>query len=295
MKAKNGFVTRIGVADVMIRIFFALFTFLTVYPIFYVVIGSFNEGLDYLKGGVYLFPRVPSLDNYVYVFSYGPLWRGFFITVSRTLLGTFLHVFCTSAVAYAMGRSVLRFKKFYYWANIFTMFFGGGVVPYFLLIKIIGLYDTFWVYVVPGIYSVYDMIIISSFMRGIPVELREAAEIEGAGEYRILLTIMLPLSAPILATVSLWAVVGHWNAYIDTMYYAPSQELWTLQYVLKQMINATSVTAGGGIVTEEMLEKLSSTTVSYAAIVVATIPVLLAYPSMSKHFEGGYMIGSLKG
>lgn len=168
-------------------------------------------------------------------------------------------------------------------------------MPYFLLIKIIGLYDTFWVYVVPGIYSVYDMIIISSFMRGVPAELREAAEIEGAGEYRILLTIMLPLSAPILATVSLWAVVGHWNSYIDTMYYAPSQDLWTLQYVLKQLINATSVTAGGGIVTEEMLQKLSSTTVSYAAIVVATIPVLLVYPSISKYFEGGYMIGSLKG
>lgn len=295
MKKKNGIVTRVTVADVFIRAFFVIFTAITVYPIYYVIIGSFNQGQDFIKGGIYLFPRVFSFDNYIYVLSYSPLWRGFGITIARTVLGTVLHVLCTSGVAYAMGRSVLRFKSFYYWFSIFTMFFGGGIVPYFLLIKVTGLYNTFWVYIIPGLYSVYDMIVISQFMKGIPQELREAAEIEGAGEYRILFTIMLPMSAPILATVALWSVAGHWNAYIDTMYYAPRQELWTLQYVLKQMINATGVTGGGGIVTEEMLEKLSSATVSYAAIVIATIPVLIVYPFLSKYFEGGYMIGSLKG
>lgn len=295
MKAKNGLVRRVTVADVLIRIFFVLFTFITIYPIYYVIIGSFNLGQDFLKGGIYLFPRVFALDNYAYVLTYQPLWHGFLVTIVRTVLGTFLHVFCTSAVAYAMGRSVLRFKQFYYWFSVFTMFFGGGIVPYFLLIKLLGLYNTFWVYILPGMYSVYDMIVISQFMKGIPGELREAAEIEGASEYRILFTIMFPLSMPILATIALWSVSGHWNSYIDTMYYAPKQELWTLQYVLKQLINATGVSGGGGFMTEEMLEKLSSTTVSYAAIVVATIPVLIVYPFLSKYFEGGYMIGSLKG
>ena len=295
MNAKQGAVKRITIADVLIRAFFVLFTLITIYPVYYVLIGSFNEGLDYLRGGVFLLPRKFSLDNYIYIFSYNPLWRGFLVTTARTLLATFLHVFCCSAVAYAMGRKILRFRSFYYWFSIITMFFGGGVVPYFLLIKILRLYDTFWVYIIPAMYSVYDMIMISTFMKGIPGELREAAEVEGASEYRVFFTIMIPLSMPILATVTLWSVVGHWNAYIDTMYYAPSQANWTLQYVLKQMINSTSVASGSGNISAEMLEKLSSATVSYAAIIIATIPVLLVYPALSKHFDGGLMVGSLKG
>ncbi len=294
-KIKNGMVKRFTVADALIWTFFILFSFITIYPIYYVIIGSLNQGQDFIKGGIYLWPRVFSLDNYAYVLTYEPLWHGFLITIGRTVIGTFLHVFCTSAVAYAMGRKILRFRKFYYWFSVFTMFFGGGIVPYFLLIKLLRIYNTFWVYIIPGMYSVYDMIVISSFMRGIPTEMIEAAEIEGAGEYRIFLTIMIPLSLPILATIALWSVSGHWNAYIDTMYYAPSQNLWSLQYVLKQLINATGVSGGGGMITEEMLQKLSSTTVSYAAIVIATIPILAVYPFLQKHFEGGYMIGSLKG
>ncbi len=294
MKVKVGKVRRINAFDVLLAIFFILFTFLMIYPVYYVLIGSFNEGLDYLKGGVYFWPRKLTFDNYIYVFAYKPLWRGFLITILRTLLASFLHVVITAGVAYAMGRKELRFKNFYYWFSIVTMFFGGGIVPFFLLLKILGLYNTFWVYIIPAVYSVYDMLIICTFMKEIPREMIDSAELDGAGEYRILISIMFPMSMPILATISLWAIVGHWNDYISTMYYAPKEELWTLQYVLKQMINSTSVSAGGPI-TEEMLEKISSATVSYAAIVIATIPVLLVYPLLSKNFEGGFMVGSLKG
>ena len=162
----------------------------------------------------------------------------------------------------------------------------------YLLLRIIGLYDTFWVYIIPSIFSVYNMIIISNFYKGIPDSLYEAAELDGAGELRIWALIYMPLSKPVLATVALWIAVDHWNSYMGTMLYTNAGE-WTitLQFYLKHLINEASGVSSGS----EYSDLVSAKTISYAGIIVALIPIMCVYPFIQKHFTKGIMIGSLKG
>ena len=212
-------------------------------------------------------------------------------SVLRTATGVVVELLFTAAVAYAMTNKYLRCRNAYYWIFIFTMFFSGGIVPMYLLLRVIGLYDSFWVYIIPSMFSVYNMLIISNFYRGIPYSLYEAAELDGAGELTIWATVYMPLSKPVLATVSLWIAVEHWNSYMGTMLYTEAGE-WTLtlQYYLKQLINEASGSSG-----TEYADEVTAKTVSYAGIIVALIPIMCFYPFIQKHFTKGIMIGSLKG
>ena len=273
-------------------ILLGLFVVVTFYPMWYVLICSFNEGPDFMAGGLWLLPRKFTLLNYQIVFGDTKLWHAFMVTVFKTVCGTATGLIFTSIVAYAMSRNELKYRGVFYWINMFTMFFGGGLVPYYLIIRATGLYDTFWVYVIPALYSVYNMIVISSFFRGIPNELHEATIIDGAGEFRTLFSIYLPLSKSILATVGLWLAVGHWNGYFGTMVYTDGGDLITLQYYLLQLIKQTSAPDN---MDAESMEKIVSETVSYAAMVVATIPILCVYPFLQKFFTKGIALGSLKG
>ncbi|MDE6411229.1 MAG: carbohydrate ABC transporter permease [Clostridia bacterium] len=277
-------------------IFFILFSLMTLYPIWYVIVGSFNNGVDYTAGGVWLWPREFTLDNYRVVVNDLRIWRGFGITIARTLVGTVLSLLFVAIVAYAMSRRELKGRKIFYYINIFTMFFGGGLIPTFLVIKWLGLLDSFWVYIIPGIYSVYNMIIMRSFFSSIPSDLREAAYVDGAGEYRIFFQIYLPLSTPVLATVGLWIIVGHWNTYIDAMYYVTNQDLFPLQYVLMRIINETSTPSSSTSSLPPMVfENVSAKTVSLAAIIISILPILCVYPFLQKFFTKGVTVGSLKG
>jgi len=289
-KSKLG--KRVHAFDVVNFAWMAVFCVLCIYPIFYVLIGSFNQGADYAKGGVYLFPRVFTFENYRVVLEKGEMWHAYLVTLGRTVIGTVTALVFTSVVAYAMSRPNLKGKKFFYWANIFTMFFNGGLVPYFLIISSIGLFDSFWVYIIPGLYSVYNMIVISSFFSSISSELHEAALVDGASEFRIWWQIYMPLSKPVLATVALWLAVGHWNAYFDTMIYAPSENLHTLQYFLLRAIQSSTMTEG---MTETMMQRVSAKTISLAAIIISVVPVMFFFPFVRKNFQSGIMIGSLKG
>lgn len=286
---------KVSTFDIINYTLFGLFAFICLYPLWYVLIGSFNEGMDYISGGVYLLPRKFTLDNYRLVFGDVKLWRAFFITVSRTVLGTTISVLFTSAVAYAMSRRETPFRRFFYWANIFTMFFGGGLVPFFLVIKMLGLYDTYWLYLIPCAYSVYHMIVISSYFRSIPEELHEAAVMDGASEFYIFSRIMMRLATPVIATVSLWVAMGHWNSYFDTMVYTRDEKLWTLQYYLMRLINTSSVNADGITLPPSVLENITAESVTYAAIIVSVLPILFVFPFVSKCFDKGIMLGSLKG
>lgn len=172
-------------------------------PFWYVVIGSFNDGSDYLRGGVYLWPRKFSLQNYMVTLVDSRLYIGFRVTIARTVICTVTHVLFTSMVAFAMSRPDLPARGVIYWVNMFTMFFGGGLIPFYILLKELHLINTFWVYVIPGLYSVYNMIICSNYFRSIPNEIHESAMIDGASEFRIFLKLYLPLSTPVLATVAL--------------------------------------------------------------------------------------------
>lgn len=278
--------------DVLNTGWMVAFCVMCIFPIIYVIAGSFSQGADYAKGGIYLLPRVFTFENYKLVLSDGAFYESYLVTIARTVIGTLTGLVFTSAVAYAMSRNNLKGKGFFYWANIVTMFFGGGLVPYFLIIQATGLYDTFWVYIIPSLYSVYNMIVISSFFRGISREIHEAAEIDGAGEFYIWWRIYMPLSKPVLATVALWLAVGHWNSYFDTMLYTSSEELQTLQHFLLKAISTSTMTEG---LPETMMQSVSAMTVSLAAIILSIIPVLFAFPFVRKNFQSGIMIGSLKG
>lgn len=279
--------------DVVNYILLGLFAMITLYPFIYVIAGSFNDGMDYSGGGVWLVPRKVTLANYKVVFSDNGFWKAFGLTIGVTILGTFGALAVTSAVAYAISRKELRFRNFFQIFNLITMFFGGGLIPYFLIIVSLGLYDTFWVYIFPSLYSVYNMIIMQSFFKSIPEEMREAAVMDGAGELRIWLSIYLPLSKPVLATVGLWLATGFWNSYFSTMAYTRAGDLSTLQYFLMRMIKEAKVDTGG--LDPSLIEQTTSTTISFAAIVIATLPILFVYPFIQKYFSKGIMIGSLKG
>ncbi len=286
---------RYGVFDYVLMVLMLFFSFLMIYPVYYVIIGSFNQGLDYLSGGIYLYPRKFTIDNYIVIFSDNRLWWAYFITISRTILGTFVAVTFTSIVAYAMSRRELLFKRFFYFANIFTMFFGGGLIPFFLVIKTLGLYNTYALYIIPCAYSVYHMIILANFFKALPEELREAAVLDGIGEFGMLFKIVIPLSKPVIATVSLWVMLGHWNSYFDAMVYTNSQKLETLQYYLMKLINSQNISLGAITLPPSITENLTAEVVTFATIVISILPIALVFPFMSKYFEKGIMIGSVKG
>lgn len=277
--------------------FMVLFCFITLFPLWAVLVGSFNQGLDYTYGGVYFWPRVWTLDNFYMVVIDKAIWRGYFITISRTLIGTVTSVLFTSIVAFGMCAKMLKLRKVYYWFMMITMFFGGGLIPYFVLIKTINLLNNFLVYIIPSLFSVYNMIVLMTFFNQLPESLCESARLDGAGEYRILFSIILPLSKPVIATVALWSIVGHWNSYLDSMYYVTDPNLYSLQYVLMRIINKSSIPTtgpGGATLPPGITETITAKTISFAAIIVSTVPVLICYPFLQKHFAQGATAGAIK-
>ena len=272
-----------------------VFSLMSVYPLVYVLAGSFSEGADYINGGIWLFPRVFSLENYNVVLNDIRLWKAYGITIARTILGTITGVIFTAIVAYAMSRPNLIGKPVIYRFFIFTMFFGGGLIPYFLVINILGLFDSFWVYIIPALFSVYNMLVFVNFFKTIPEEIHESAVMDGASEFRIFFSILLPLSGPVVSTVALWIAVGHWNSFFETMIYTSNENLWTLQYYLMKVINESSMPAPGVSLPVELLNKVAPETVSLAAIIISVIPIFIIYPLILKTLTKGVVIGSLKG
>ena len=276
-----------------------LLAFIMVFPLWYCVAGSLNEGMDYLRGGVFLWPRKWTLANYKAVFLDSAILNAFWVTIWKCLVGTVTSVLCTAMVAYAITRPKLRLKKLYIPFIMLTMFFSGGLIPYFILIVDLGLYDSFWVYVIPTMFSAYNMIIIQSFMRELPSELIESAKLDGASEYRIFFQMILPLSKPVLATIALFTVVTHWNSYFDSMMYTSSQELQTIQLFLKKVITDPSVSRGLGsaatIAIPDQAATLTPQVVKLATMVVTALPVVCIYPFLQRYFVKGVTVGAVKG
>ena len=276
-----------------------ILAFIMIYPLWYCVAGSLNEGMDYLRGGVFLWPRKWTLANYKAVFLDSAILNAFWVTIWKCLVGTVTSVLCTAMVAYAITRPKLRLKKLYIPFIMLTMFFSGGLIPYFILIVDLGLYDSFWVYVIPTMFSAYNMIIIQSFMRELPSELIESAKLDGASEYRIFFQMILPLSKPVLATIALFTVVTHWNSYFDSMMYTSSQELQTIQLFLKKVITDPSVSRGLGsaatIAIPDQAATLTPQVVKLATMVVTALPVVCIYPFLQRYFVKGVTVGAVKG
>ena len=277
----------------------ALISFLMLYPLWYCIVGSFNEGSDYLRGGVFLWPRKWTFANYKAVFLDRSILDAFGVTIAKCLIGTITSVLCTSMVSYAITRPRLKLKKFYIPFIMLTMFFSGGLIPYFILITDLGLYDSFWVYIIPTMFSAYNMIIIQSFMRELPGELLESAKIDGASEYRIFFQMILPLSKPVLATISLFMIVNHWNSYFDSMMYTSSQKLQTIQLFLKKVITDPSVARGLGsaaaVTIPEQASTLTPQVVKLATMVITALPIICVYPFLQRYFVKGVTMGAVKG
>lgn len=285
--------------DIVNAIFMILLMIVMLFPYWYSLAGSFNDGTDYLRGGVYLWPRKFTTANYHAVFRDKTIFNSFVVTIFKSVIGTASSLFVTSLAAYALSRPQLKGKKFYIPYMMLTMYFGGGLIPYFILIKDVGLYDNFLVYIIPGLFSVWNMIIIRSFFVDLPGSLIESAKIDGAGEYRIFFQIVLPLSKAVLAAITLFSIVGHWNSYFDSMMYTSSVELQTIQLFLKKII--TDAGAAQGLSSQaiqqipESAKKITPQTIKLAAMVVTSLPIICVYPFLQKHFVKGVMIGSMKG
>ncbi|ABP68126.1 binding-protein-dependent transport systems inner membrane component [Caldicellulosiruptor saccharolyticus DSM 8903] len=270
--------------------------FVTLYPIWYIIVYSFNDGKDAMLGGIYFWPRKFTLDNYITVFSNSDITTAFMVTIARTVITTTLHVFFTAMVAYAFMKKELIGRKIYMTMGTITLFFGGGLIPYFLLIKSLGLYNNFLVYVIPGMFNFYNLIIFQAFFRELPVELEESAKIDGANDFTIFTRVILPLSTPVLATIALFVGVYNWNDYFMGVIFINNPKLQPIQTFLYKVIAETTsnqmlANAPGGIMTRNV----TSQSIKMATMVVTTLPIVCVYPFLQKYFVKGLLIGAIKG
>ncbi|MEK3733935.1 MULTISPECIES: carbohydrate ABC transporter permease [Paenibacillus] len=295
---------RLGFGDrvmmVVIYIFLTLLAFVTFYPFWNALVVSLNTGADTAMGGVTFWPRSFTLENYEIVFQDKRLLNGFAISVARTVVGTFCSILVTSIFAYGMTKRELIGRKYYMIMCIITMYFGGGLIPSFMLIRSLGLMDSFWVYIIPTLVSVWNMIIFRTFFQGLPAGLEESAKIDGSGNWGIFFRIILPLSGPVIATLSLFTAVGHWNEWFLPSIYISKNELLPIQTILNQILNSNIMSeqmSNLDSASQAVLSRMQSVTtksLSMATMIVATIPIIMVYPFVQKHFVKGVLIGSLK-
>lgn len=274
---------------------------ITIYPLYFIIIASVSNAHSVALGEVWFWPKGFNLNAYIDVFKEKSIWTGYLNTIVYTGLGTLINLAVTIPCAYALAKKRLIGRNVIMGIFIFTMYFSGGMVPGYLLVKNLGMLDTIWAMIIPGAVSVYNMIITRTFFASsIPEELYEAAKIDGCSEFRAFFTIALPLSAAIIAVMALYYGVGHWNEYFNALIYMSNQDKFPLQLVLRnilimnQNINMTqSMTAEQA---EYMAQQAQlAEAMKYAVIFIASFPVLVAYPFVQKYFVKGVMIGAVKG
>ncbi|WP_044480496.1 carbohydrate ABC transporter permease [Paenibacillus antibioticophila] len=273
-----------------------LICFVTLYPIWYVLINAFNDGKDAMLGGIYWWPRVFSLENFEAVFANPGIMTAMGLTIAKTILGVVAHVFFTAMVAYAFSRRELIAGRFYIIMGTITMIFSGGLIPTYLLIRDLNLLDNFLVYIIPVLFSFFDLIIFMTFFREIPDGLEEAGRIDGANDWTIFLKIVLPVSMPVIATIALFHGVYQWNDYFAGIIYVNKESLQPIQTFLYRVVaqsssNIMTTAVQGSAVTKTV----TSQSIKLATMVVTTMPIVFAYPFLQRYFVKGMMIGSIKG
>lgn len=244
----------------------------------------------------YLWPPVSTMDNYRRVFANTHIWTGFANTLFRTVIGTALSLIFSIHIAYPLSKRYFPHRSFWTALVVFTMFFSGGMIPDFVLIRTLGLYDSRWALILPLLINTFNMIIIRNFFMDIPDSLEESARIDGANDIVILYRIILPVSFSIIATVTLWTAVGHWNAWFDSLIYISDGSKQVLQTILRRIVLEGSqqlMNLQGGTIQDT--GNVNTETIKAATIMVATVPILLVYPFVQKYFVKGVMVGSLKG
>ncbi len=282
------------VFDVFNCVFLGLLCFTFIYPFWYLFAVSIADAELQAMSQIYFLPSYFSLESYQNVLSSVYVWYGFFWSIVRTVLGTAIAVLIGYHYAYALSKRYLPNRGFWTTILIVTMFFSGGLVPDYLLIRNLGLRNTIWALVLPGAISAYNITIMRNFLMAMPESLEESARIDGANDLTILYRIIFPLSMPIIATISLWTAVGHWNAWFDSMIYITDNKKQVLQVVLRRIVleGSNQMVSMYG---EEVSTKQTSETIKAAVTMVTALPILCVYPFIQKYFVKGVMVGSLKG
>ena len=287
---------KISTFDVVLTIIMCLIIVVTVYPFLNVLAVSLNDAADTVKGGIYIWPRKFTFANYQQVFSgSSKLPLAFFNSVLRTVIGTLTGVIATAMVAYTLSRRDLIFNKFVRLLFVITMYVSGGLIPEYLVIRNLGLINNFAVYILPGLISAFNVIVMRSFMDGLPEALYESAKIDGANDWTTFYKIVMPLCLPVVATISLFIAVGQWNSWFDTYLYARgNNSMTTLQYELMKIIDNASSNVDINNPLLQNASKSNPQSIKMAITMVATIPILLVYPFVQKYFVTGMTLGAVK-
>lgn len=282
------------VFDTLNYVFLILFALLTVLPFVYILSSSFSVAEELVKGEFLLFPKKLSLLAYEYIFSTSTLPRSLLNSVYITVVGTLFNMTLTVLMAYPLARKTLRFRSKILAGVIFTMLFSGGMIPTFIVVKNLGLINSYWALIMPGAISAFNLIVMKNFFQQIPEGLEESAKIDGCNDMMILIRIVLPLSLPAIATFSLFYAVNYWNAYFNSILYLNDSSKWPIQVLLRQIV----ILSNGGIGDTSQFPDtviIPPKSIQMATIVVATLPILAVYPFLQRYFVKGVMLGSVKG
>lgn len=293
--------------NTLLYVILILMAVITLYPFLNSLAISLNDADDTTRGGLSVYPRVFSTRNYELIFQNKDIYTAYFITISRTVVGTLTALFCTGLFAFGLAHSNLKGRRLYTMLCVITMYFGGGLIPYYFLIKWLGMVDSFNVYWVPGLVGVFNMILMRTYFQGIPLALEESARIDGANYWTVFFRIILPISTPIIATIALFVGVGQWNSWFDaSIFITKNTYLKPMQNVLLSIISqarfaeqlaqlgsTTGVTVDASNVGHNA--KVNVRSITMATMIITILPIVMAYPFLQRYFIKGIMVGSLKG
>ncbi|CAN7463406.1 carbohydrate ABC transporter permease [Paenibacillus sp. LjRoot56] len=281
--------------DISNFIFLGIIGIVAILPFLYVIAGSFASDAELTKRAVFLIPETFTLTAYKFIFSTDTIVKSIGVSLYVMVVGTIVNLFFTVTMAYALSKRTLMGRNTVLNLIIFSMLFGGGLIPTYLVIRELHMLDTYWALMIPGAISAFNLIIVKNFFQELPPELEEAAKIDGCTEIGLLWRIVLPLSMPVLATFTLFYAVGHWNNFFSALLYINDPAKWPLQVMLRQIVLLSQAAAGDLNSMDPNFVKPPEQSIKMAVIVVGTIPILFVYPFLQKHFAKGVLIGSVKG
>lgn len=302
---KHKKIYRTSAGDVIFNVInytvYTLFTIICIFPFYYLFINTISDNDLVIKGLINFIPRGIHFDNYSALLNVSDLMSSFIVSLSRTVFGTALMVAASAFIGYLVTQQEMWGRRIWYRFIVITMYFNAGLIPWFLNMQMLGLTNTYWAYIIPGIVAPYNIILVKTYIESIPKELEESAKIDGATHLRIFLKIIWPLSKPILATIAIFGAVGNWNSFTDSLILMSSKpELYTLQHrlyiYLNQASNLSALMQSGGSVSDSAVKSaLSGKVIKYTISMVTVIPILVVYPFMQRYFEKGIMLGAVKG
>ncbi len=288
--------SKVGAFDIINVTILSLLAFVCVYPFYYLIIYSLSNSTEATRHGIWLLPVGFTVKNYKTLFQRGDIWMATFISASRAVIGTIVHVACSSFFAYLLTKKDLIGRKIFYRLLVITMYLNAGIIPYFMVMKAYGLKDNYLLYILPGAVGAYNVILIKTYMENIPAELEEAARIDGAGYFKAFVKVIFPVCTPVLATVTIFSAVSQWNSWQDNFYLVRDPKLKTLQLLLMEYLQNMDSTLITDINTAlDRMNRTSTLSLKTCISVITMIPIMLVYPLFQKYFVKGIMLGSVKG